>query len=172
LAERDLRKIERSIERDLSKLLQEEIREEKRVPIPPSTKKAVYKRANGRCESCGMPLEITDKGAQFHHMRKPTVKSKPSTIQFLCAYCHRKHGHEYYTVTKSDILGSKKETKIRRKRVHRHKSPHWKTKPKSIAKKTERKAVSKKTKSKTKKTRKRPKTPSERLAKQLEKDFL
>jgi len=156
----------------LHKIILGEIGEEKRVPIPSDTKKAVYERAKKGCESCGMPLKMTDKGAQFHHTRKPTVKSRASTIQFLCATCHRKYGHEYYTVTKQDVLGPIKETRIKRKRVHRHKSPYWKMRHKSTTKKTKRKPTSKKAKPKTKKTRKRPKTPLERLTKQLEKDFL
>lgn len=150
-----------------------EMSEEKRVPLPSKTKQAVYERANRRCESCGKPLAMTGKGAQFHHTRKPNVKSTPSTIQFLCATCHTQYGHEYHTVTKQTILGTIKERRIRRKRVHRHKSPYWEVKPKSTTKKAKRKTTPKKMRSKTKKTRKRkPKTPLERLTKQLGKDFL
>lgn len=149
--ERDFEKIDRSVERDLRKLLQQEISEEKRVSIPSATKKAVYERANGRCESCGKPMEITNKATQFHHLGKPTKKSKPSTIQFLCANCHREHGHEYRTVTKQDLLSTIKERKIKRNRVRRHKSQYWETKPKSTVKKTKRKTT-RKTKSKTKNT--------------------
>ena len=111
-------------------------REERRVSIPSATKKAVYNRVKGRCESCGMPMKMTDKGAQFHHTRKPTVKSKPSTIQFLCATCHRRYGHEKYTVTKQNPygIGTVKETKIKRKKVHKHKSPYWKKKRKTTKK--------------------------------------
>lgn len=151
---RDLIKIERGVKRDLRKLSLREISEEKRVPLPSATKNTVYERANGRCESCGRPLKKSDVGAQFHHIRKPSVKSKPSTIQFLCATCHMNYGHEFYTLTKQDILESKKEKRIKRKRVHRHKSPYWEMKPKLTRKKTKRKTISKKTKSKIKKTRK------------------
>jgi len=120
----------------IGKIILGEIREERRVPIPSSTRKAVYERANKRCESCGMSLKMTDKGVQFHHTRKPTAKSRPSTIQFLCATCHRKYGHEFYTVTKTDLLGTIKKTKIKRKKVRKHKSPYWKEKTKSRKRKT------------------------------------
>jgi len=133
----------------LDKLIFGEIREEKRVLIPSDTKKTVYDRANKRCESCGIPLRIKDRGAQFHHTKKPTVKSKPATIQFLCATCHTKYGHEFYTVTKRDPLGRPiKEPRIRRKKVHKHPSyPHWKEKPKTTNEKP--------TKRKTRTTRKK-----------------
>lgn len=84
-------------------------------------------------------MKITDKGAQFHHTRKPTVKPKPSAVQFLCASCHRKYGHENYTVTKQDPygFGTVKEPKIKRKKVRKHPSlPYWKEKPKTAKKKT------------------------------------
>jgi len=130
-ATRDLRSVRRAVARDLS-FLRREIQEEKRVPIPSDTKKSVYERANGRCESCGRPLKMTGKGAQFHHTKKPSVKSRPSTIQFLCATCHTSYGHEFYTVTKTDPLGTQfKETRIKRKKVGKHKSPYWKEKPKT-----------------------------------------
>lgn len=113
-------------------LLRGEIGEEKRVRIPSTTKKAVYERAEGRCESCGRPMKMTDKGVQFHHTRKPTVKSRPTTIQFLCATCHRQHGHDFNTITKKGTYGETiKETKIKRKKVRKHKSPYWKEKPKT-----------------------------------------
>jgi hypothetical protein len=126
--------------------------EEKRVRIPSDTRNAVYKRAKGRCESCGMPMKLSDRGAQFHHTRKPTVKSKPSTIQFLCATCHRRYGHEKYTVTKPKPygLGTVKESKIKRKKVGKHTSPYRKTKTKTAKKKT--------TKTKKRKTTRKRKT--------------
>jgi len=145
IAARDRRSWERAVARDLS-FLRREIQEEKRVPIPSDTKKSVYERANGRCESCGRPLKMTGKGAQFHHTKKPTVKSRPSTIQFLCAFCHTSYGHEFYTVTKTDPLGTIKETRIKRKKVGKHKSPYWKEKPK-----TARLGIKKKTKKVVKK---------------------
>lgn len=149
-------KIELPRIKPIGKLILGEIQEEKRVRIPSGTKKAVYERANRSCESCGMHLKMTDKGAQFHHTKKPTVKSRPSTIQFLCATCHRKYGHEFYTVTKSDLLGTTKETRIKRKKVRRHKSPYWEKKPKSIKTKTGRKKTKRTTrKRKVTKTRKK-----------------
>jgi len=110
------------------KLVWGEIREEKRVPIPSDTKKAVYERAKRRCECCGRPLKMNQ--GEFHHRREPTVKSRPLTIQFLCGTCHKNYGHEYYTIPKRDIHpGPKKETRIKRKRVRKHpSSPYWKEK--------------------------------------------
>lgn len=177
MVERDLRRIERAVNGDLGKLLQEEIREEKRVPIPSNTKEAVYERAKERCERCGMPLKRTDKGGHFHHLKKPTAKSRPSTIQFLCATCHMNYGHDHKSrSTGYDHLTDHpiKKTYIVRKKVRKNpSSPYWKMKSKTPTKETRRKTTSKKIKSKTKKTRKRrPKTPLERLTKQLEKDFL
>ncbi len=117
----------------IGSLLRGEIGEEKRVSIPASTKNAVYERAKRRCESCGRPMKMTDKGVQFHHIRKPTVKSRPTTIQFLCATCHRKYGHDFRTITKKDPYGIEtiKEMKVNRKKVRKHKSPYWKEKPKT-----------------------------------------
>ena len=137
----------------IDKLIWGEVRGEKRVRLPSETKNKVYERAKGGCESCGMPLKMTGKGVQFHHTRKPTVKSRASTIQFLCATCHRKYGHEFYTVTKQDpFYGTTKETKIRRKKVRKHpSSPYWKKKPKTNKKKP----ITKKTQRKTK-----PKRPT------------
>jgi len=134
----------------IDKLFWGEVQGEKRVPLPSETKNKVYERANGRCESCGMPMKKTDKGVQFHHTRKPTVKSRASTIQFLCATCHRKYGHEFYTVTKRDHFhGTIKKTKIRRKRARKHpSSPYWKKKPKTNKKKPTTRKTKKKTKPK------------------------
>ena len=132
---------------------------EERVPIPMETKKKVFQRAKKRCESCGMPLTMRD-GA-FHHTKKPTVKSRASTIQLLCPTCHQKYGHKYKTITKTTILGTEKITKIIRKKVHRHKSPYWNRKPKKRTAKTRKKkrrksrATRRKTKSKRAKTRRR-----------------
>lgn len=128
------------------KLILGEIRKEKRVPIPSATKKAVYERANKRCECCGMPLKMSQ--GEFHHLRKPIVKSRPSTIQFLCATHHRmpKLAHEWKTRTVHTITGTVKKPYVKRKRVRKHtSSPWWKEKPK--------KATKKKTKTR-KKTRK------------------
>jgi hypothetical protein len=132
---------------------------EERVPISMGTKRKVFERAKKRCESCGMPLKMSE--AAFHHTKKPTVKSRASTIQLLCPTCHRKYGHKYKTITKSTILGTEKIPRIIRKKVHRHKSPYWNRKPKKRTAKTRKKkrrkskATRKKTKSKTVKTRRR-----------------
>jgi len=70
-----MKEIERAVARDLS-FLRKEIQEERRVAIPSDTKKSVYERANGRCESCGKPMEIANKAAQFHHQRKTYCQIK------------------------------------------------------------------------------------------------
>ena len=109
-------------------------REERRVSIPSTTKNRVYEGAKRRCESCGMPLKMADRGAQFHHLRKPTAKSRASTIQFLCATCHRRYGHRKKTTTKHDLLSRPYQvTKIDRLKVRKHKSPYWEQKPKKTA---------------------------------------
>jgi len=138
--------------KSVDKLIWGEVQGEKRVRLPSETKNKVYERANGGCESCGMPMKMTDKGVQFHHTRKPTVKSRASTIQFLCATCHRKYGHEFYTVTKRDHFhGTTKETKIRRKKVRKHpSSPYWKEKPKTTKKKPAKRKTKKATRTRKK----------------------
>ena len=105
---------------------------ERRVPLSMETRKKVYERAKGRCESCGIPLKM--KEGEFHHLREPTAKSRPSTIQFLCPTCHKRYGHDYKTITRSTIFGTEKITKIIRKRVRKHKSPYWNEKSKKKAK--------------------------------------
>lgn len=124
----------KTISMSFEQFLRKFMGEERRVQIPMATKRKVYENANGRCESCGMPLKMKD--GEFHHTRKPTVKSRPSTIQFLCGTCHKKYGHERYTITKR-IFGMpiEKEPRIKRKRVHRHKSPYWPTARKKKRKK-------------------------------------
>jgi len=101
--------------------------EERRVSIPMKTKREVHKRANKRCECCGMPLKM--KQGEFHHLRKPTVKSRPPTIQFLCP-THHKLGHKRKTRTIRTGLGeTRKEPYIKRAKVRKHpSSPYWKTK--------------------------------------------
>ena len=129
MVEKDLRKLTRGVEKDLRKLLSREISQEKRVPLPSTTKKAVYERANGRCESCGRPLKINQ--GEFHHLRKPTVKSRPSTIQFLCPTDHKLYGHKWKTRTARTMLESRKVPYIVRKKVRKHpSSPYWKVKSK------------------------------------------
>lgn len=100
-----------------------ELQEEKRVSLPSKTKKEVYQRSDGKCESCGKPLKM-NKG-EFHHLRKPSVRSRPSTIQFLCPTCHRNYGHEWKTRTVHTIFGEEKKRYLVRKKVHKHKSPYW-----------------------------------------------
>lgn len=85
------------------------------------------------------------KDGTFHHTRTPTVKSRASTIQLLCPTCHKLHGHEYKTITKSTILGTEKVTKIVRKRVRKHpSSPYWKEKPKKKTTKPKKRTTRKK----------------------------
>ncbi|MEM2960594.1 MAG: hypothetical protein QXU67_03205 [Candidatus Bathyarchaeia archaeon] len=108
--------LKKSVEMDLKKLVGTELREEKRVPIPIETKKMVYERAKGRCERCGRLLKMSDSGANFHHLRKPTTRPSPKYVQFLCAFCHKQYGHEF-------ISG-----RIRRKKVRKDSSsPYWKS---------------------------------------------
>jgi len=138
----------------LDKLIFGEIRKEKRVLIPSDTKKAVYERANKRCECCGMPLKISQ--GEFHHLRKPTAKSRPSTIQFLCPTHHRmpKLAHEWKTRTVRTIAGTVKKTYVKGKRVRKHpSSPHWREKPKTIKKKPTKRKTRKTTRTTRKKRR-------------------
>ena len=114
-------------------ILGEELRKEKRVPLPLKTKREVYERAGGRCESCGRPLKMNE--GEFHHLRKPSVKSTASTIQFLCPTCHRKYGHEWRTRTVHTILGTEKRRYIKRKKVRKHRSPYWEKRKKTVSRK-------------------------------------
>ncbi|WGM90375.1 MAG: hypothetical protein NUK63_04430 [Candidatus Bathyarchaeum tardum] len=97
--------------------------EEKRVAIPASTKKEVYSRAKGKCESCGTKMKMTGDGGDFHHTRKPSVKSRPSSIQFLCAVCHRRYGHAKRTKIVKNAFGTviEKKVTITRRKVGKHK---------------------------------------------------
>jgi len=125
--------------------------EEKRVPIRMSVKKKVYARAKGKCESCGMSLEM--KHGDFHHTRDPKVSAMAKTVQFLCPTCHRKHGHTRKTRTVSGLWETSKVSKIVRK-----KAPNMKKKSvtgkkvtkKSTTKKKSKKGSNKNTKSKSK----------------------
>ncbi len=137
--------------KSIDKLLWGEVRGEKRVRLPSETKKKVYERAKKRCQSCGKPLKRNQ--GEFHHLRKPTVKSSPSTIQFLCPSCHKEYGHEWKTRTVRSIFETKKVPYIVRKKVRKHpSSPYWKEEPKA----TKKKPTTRKTK-KTSKTRKKTK---------------
>ena len=145
----------------VDKLILGEIREEKRVPIPPDIKKAVYERAKRRCECCGMPLKINQ--GEFHHLRKPTAKARPKDLQFLCPTHHSpKLAHEWKTRTvHHPIWGTKKKTYVKGKRVRkRPSSRYWKEKPKTKKKPTRRKIKKRSSsrKAKTKRTRQRRKS--------------
>ncbi len=107
------RSLQKSVEMDFKKLIGAELREEKRVPIPIETKRVVYERAKGRCERCGIPLEMPDPGANFHHLRKPTTRPSPKYVQFLCVLCHKRYGHDF-------ISG-----RIIRKKVRKDPSSHY-----------------------------------------------
>jgi len=121
-------------------------RDEKRVRLLAETKKKVYERAKKRCQCCGRPLKINQ--GQFHHLHKPNLRSRPSTIQFLCPTCHNNYGHEWKTRTVSTLLGgTKKVTYMKRKRVRKHPaSPYWKIRRKRTTKK---KATQRRRKKKT-----------------------
>jgi len=108
-------------------------REEKRVRIPSDTRKAVYDRAKKRCECCGMPLRMSQ--GEFHHLKKPITKPRPSNLQFLCP-THHKLGHKWKTRTQRTMLETKKVPNIVRKKVRKHpSSPYWREKPKTTKKK-------------------------------------
>jgi len=130
-----LKAIDRAVKADLKKLIGSEIREESRVPIPAKTKRIVYERAKGRCERCGRPLKMSDTGAHFHHLRKPTTRPRPQNVQFLCAFCHKQYGHEFKsrTVGYDPITGKpRKKVIIIRKKVRKDpSSPYWKDLKKS-----------------------------------------
>lgn len=144
--------------KDMQKLVWGEIRKERRAPIPSDIKKAVYERANRRCECCGMPLKMSQ--GEFHHLRKPTVKPRPSNLQFLCPTHHNLgHKREIRTV-RSTMLETRREPYIVRKRVRKHpSSPYWREKTKRTARRkkriTRRKIKSTATKSRKKKRKKR-----------------
>ena len=173
----DFKAIDRAIKMDVKKLIGAEIREEKRVPIPAKTKKAVYERAKGRCERCGRPLKMSDSGANFHHLRKPTTRPRPENVQFLCAFCHKQYGHEFKsrTIGYDPLTGKpKKKIIVIRKKVRKDPtSPYWKEKTKITKEKTKTRKTQKTTKARKKKRTKRKHVkPEERLLKQIRKDFL
>jgi len=96
-------------------------RSDERKLIPMKIKRAVYDRAKGKCEKCGIQLSI--KEGDFHHTRDPTVTPRATSIRFLCPTCHRKYGHR--RVTREDNWGSKEVKIVRRKVV---KTPRQKKK--------------------------------------------
>lgn len=127
-------------EKAMHEMLFGEIKKE-RVPLPTKTRREVYEKAHKRCQCCGRPLQISQ--GVFHHLREPTAKSRPSTIQFLCSTDHKSYGHKRKTITKTELFTgmTTKQTYLSRVKVRKHpSSPYWK-----------------KTKSKTTKTRKRRK---------------
>ena len=111
-------------EKAMHEMLFGEIKKE-RVPLPIKTRREVYEKAHKRCQCCGRPLKINQ--GVFHHLRKPTVKSRPSTVQFLCSTDHKLYGHKWKTKTVHTMFETQKVPYIVRKRVRKHpSSPYWK----------------------------------------------
>ena len=132
--------------------------EEKRVPIKVSVKKRVYTRAKGKCECCGLPLEMNH--GDFHHTRDPTVSATSKTVQFLCPTCHRKYGHKRVTRTESDFWETRKVSKL-----VRTKAPKLTKNKTSTRKKTVRKKTNSKTRTTKRKAPERSRTKSGRFRK-------
>ncbi|MCK4582033.1 hypothetical protein KAU18_01860 [Candidatus Bathyarchaeota archaeon] len=122
--------------------------DEKRVPIKASVKKKVYKRAKGKCEVCGISLEM--KHGDFHHTRDPKVSAMAKTVQFLCPTCHRKYGHKRVTRTELDWWDTRKVSKIVRQKVPKLKKTTTKAKSTSKKSKSTKKTIRSKNKSKKK----------------------
>ena len=148
---------------NVHKLILGETQKEKRMHIRSGTKKAVYERAEKRCECCGMPLEMNQ--GQFHHLKEPSVKAKPKDLQFLCPTHHYVPDLAHVRKTRSvrTPLGMKKKSYIKRKRVHKDpSSTYWEEKPKTTKRKTTtRRKLTKKTTKRsgaTKKTTKKKTT--------------
>jgi hypothetical protein len=129
---------------------------ESRQPLKASVKTQVYKRAKGKCESCG---EKTAKSlGAFHHWRDPKISPTAKTVQFLCLKCHKKYGHKIKVVTHSDpIRGTWKETKIVRVKVRKHPKRKPKKKKSTHKKRKTKKKTPKKKTTRKKKTRKKRK---------------
>jgi len=98
--------------------------ESTRKPIPMRVKRAVYKRAKGKCEKCHIKLKIEI--GDFHHTRDPTVTPRAKSVIFLCLLCHRRYGHRRVTRKHETLIGTEYETKVIRERVVR--KPKRKTK--------------------------------------------
>ena len=129
--------------------------EPRRKPIKVSVKREVYKRAKGRCESCGIKLAMSE--GDFHHTRAPSISPTAKSVQFLCPTCHRKYGHKRKTVTHRGFFEDEKETIIKRKKAPTRKRTT--TKKKSAKRKTTKKKKLTKKKTTTKrKTLKRKTT--------------
>lgn len=129
--------------------------EPKRKPIKISVKKEVYKRAKGRCESCGKKLPFTGGATCYHHRITPTISPTAKTVQLLCQNCHAEHGHKRKTVTHSGFLYEETETVVKRQKVRRKRAS---TKKKATKKKTPRKKPVKKKKTIGKKTTRKKRT--------------
>ena len=123
--------------------------EPRRKPIKVSVKREVYKRAKGRCESCGIKLAKSE--GDFHHTRAPSISPTAKSVQFLCPTCHRKYGHKRKTVTHRGFFEDEKETIIKRKKAPTRKRTT--TKKKSAKRKTTKKKT---TTHKKRTTKKRP----------------
>jgi len=54
--------------------------EEGRKPIPMKVKRAVYEPAKGKCEKCGIPLEMNH--GDFHHIRDHAVTPRVKSVRF------------------------------------------------------------------------------------------
>ena len=119
--------------------------EPRRKPIKVSVKREVYKRAKGRCESCGIKLAMSE--GDFHHTRAPSISPTAKSVQFLCPTCHRKYGHKRKTVTHRGFFEDEKETIIKRKKAPTRKRT---TKKKSAKRKTTKKKKLTKKKTTTK----------------------
>jgi hypothetical protein len=138
--------------------------DEGRKPIKISVKRDVYKRAKGKCECCGIILNMSH--GDFHHTRTPKISPTAKTVQFLCPTCHRKYGHKRKVVNRDYGFFSEKEHTIKRRRAPTKTKASSKTikrkstttKKKIPAKKKT--TTSKKTTSKT--TLKRRRVPAER----------
>jgi len=102
--------------------------EKERKPIPMKVKRRVYERAEGKCEKCGTRLKMNE--GDFHHTRDPTATPRATSVRFLCPLCHRRHGHKRTTRKRETLLGTEKETKIKRQDVVKIKKPA-KKKPKT-----------------------------------------
>ena len=94
--------------------------EKKRVPIPASVKKEVYKRAGGKCENPKCLIKknkLKQNPGNFHHIRAPHIKPTSKTVQFLCPNCHQWHAHSRKTKTETGFLSDTKTVITKRKRV-------------------------------------------------------
>jgi 5-methylcytosine-specific restriction endonuclease McrA len=68
--------------------LYEHRRRRNRVPI--GVIKALYIRAQGRCERCGVPLQNLQ--SHIHHRDMNTRNNDLSNLELLCPNCHYRNG--------------------------------------------------------------------------------